>query len=127
MSFPSPTNATGQQSRTNNMSEDGRALVGWIVCSGNPICRGGRQGVMWDSTTGVFTDFSTILGAFVGEAYSANSDGSIVAGLNGGANNQPWIWRHDTGTVSLLPKVPIPGVTGGSSSFNSISEDGTSP
>ena len=123
MAFPSPITGTGQ-SRTNGMSADGRVLTGWIVCSGNPICRNGpRQGVSWDSVTGQFTDYSTLFGDFVSEAYSANSDGSIVAGIRAGPSSMGWIWRHGEG-FTLVPNIPVPSLNAPLGAILDISEDG---
>lgn len=113
MDFPTvPANATGTQARTNGMSADGGTLAGWIVCSPtqNAICQGSqRQGVIWNSATGGLTDFSSLRGSFVGEAYSANSNGSIVAGIRTGTNNgNGWIWRRATNSFTLIPALPVP-------------------
>ncbi len=121
MAIPSPITGNAQ-ARTNNMSDDGRTLAGWIVCAGNPMCRGGRQGVAWDSVTGQFFDFSTAFGASVGEAYNANSDGSAVVGLNAGTNRLAWLWRHGEG-FTLLPNLPVPSGNPSGSALD-VSDDG---
>jgi len=96
------TLTVGQSTRANGVSGDGRVVVGWQD-QGGP-----RRGARWvDGKQEFFTGPSGL----IGEARSANRDGSIVVGqacefaslANLSANQQAWIWSSRDGVQCLSP------------------------
>jgi probable HAF family extracellular repeat protein len=96
------TMAAGSSTRANGVSGDGRVVVGWQE-QGGP-----RRGARWvDGKQELFTGPS----GFIGEARSANRDGSIVVGqscefastTNLFGNQQAWIWSARDGIKCLQP------------------------
>jgi probable HAF family extracellular repeat protein len=96
------TLAEGESTRANGISGDGRVVVGWQT-QGGP-----RRGARWiDGKEELFTGPSGI----IGEARSANRDGSIVVGQTCEfatiehlfANQQAWIWSSRDGVTCLQP------------------------
>jgi probable HAF family extracellular repeat protein len=93
----------GRSSRANGVSGDGRVIVGW-----QEVATGPRRGARWvNGQQLLFTGPSGI----IGEAHSANRDGSIVVGQtcefasndNLAANQQAWIWNARDGAQCLAP------------------------
>ncbi len=81
----------GRSSRANDVSGDGRVIVGW-----QDARNGFRQGAVWrDGVQEV------IVGPFgsVGEARGANSDGSLIVGQNCDPTLGAWTWTEETGVV----------------------------
>ncbi len=119
----------GQSTRANDVSGDGRVVIGWQE---NDF--GFRQGAMWvDGREEVFTGPNGI----VGEAFGANSDGSIIVGGNCSPGEQAgWMRRREGGiTCYPPPRQRVPGyvvlmlstsedgrVVGGAHSFGLESE-----
>jgi probable HAF family extracellular repeat protein len=89
----------GQSSRANDVSGDGRVVIGWQE---DPF--GFRQGARWvDGRQEVFSGPNGI----AGEAFGANTDGSIIVG----GNCQPvaqmgWMWRSGSGITCYPPPAP---------------------
>ncbi len=80
----------GRSSRANNVSGDGRVVVGWQDSSS-----GFRQGAMW-----VEGRQELIIGPYgvVGEARAANSNGSLIVGMNcNPADVSAWTWTPERG------------------------------
>ncbi len=93
----------GQSTRANDVSGDGRVVIGWQE---NDF--GFRQGAMWvDGREEVFTGPNGI----VGEAFGANSDGSIIVGGNCSPGEQAgWVRRRERGiTCYPPPRQRLPG------------------
>ena len=85
----------GRSSRANDVSGDGRVIVGWQDDE-----FGFRQGAVWRE--GVQ---EIVIGPFgaVGEAAASNSDGSLIVGQNcDPINLSAWSWRPETGVVCHL-------------------------
>jgi uncharacterized membrane protein len=80
----------GRSSRANDVSGDGRVIVGW-----QDAPDGFRQGAVWrDGVQEV------LIGPFgaVGEAHDVNSDGTLIVGQNCDPKDfSAWIWRPETG------------------------------
>jgi probable HAF family extracellular repeat protein len=87
---------SGQSTRANDVSGDGRVVIGWQETSW-----GFRQGAMWtDGREEVLTGPNGI----VGEAFGANSDGSIIVGGNCSPGEQAaWMWRRESGITCYPP------------------------
>jgi len=89
----------GRSSRANNVSGDGRIIVGW-----QDAPDGFRQGAVWrDGRQEVIT------GPFgvVGEAQDANSDGSFIVGQNcDQLDLAAWSWTAETGVVCHRVEAP---------------------
>jgi probable HAF family extracellular repeat protein len=87
---------SGRSSRANSVSGDGRVVIGWQEASS-----GFRQGAMWvDGRQELFMGPH----GFVGEAFDANSDGSIIVG--GGCDpveEMAWVWRRESGITCYPP------------------------
>jgi probable HAF family extracellular repeat protein len=91
----------GESTRANDVSGDGRVVVGWQEDFTGP-----RLGVMWRD--GVQTPFRGPLGP-VGEAYAANFDGSLVVGTRctlGGLVPSAWTWTPAGGTTCFPVERP---------------------
>jgi probable HAF family extracellular repeat protein len=110
----------GRPSRANEVSGDGRVVVGWQEHATGP-----RQGARW--VNGQQELFAGLDG-FVGEAQGANSDGSIVVGQTcrfTGSLEQiqsAWVWTARDGVQCAPPPRPRLGVAIGI--MFSTSEDG---
>lgn len=86
----------GRSSRANNISGDGRVVIGWQE---DPF--GFRQGAMWvDGRQEIFVGPHGV----VGEAFGANTDGSIIVGGNCSPGEETaWIWRREGGITCYPP------------------------
>ena len=109
----------GRSSRANGVSGNGKVVVGW-----QEHTQGYRMGARWvDGRQTVFTGPAEI----VGEAHSANADGTIIVGqacrFGDGSDQSAWKWTPAGGLVCLPPprlRLPI-----GSQGFAfGTSEDG---
>jgi probable HAF family extracellular repeat protein len=87
----------GQSSRANNVSGDGRVVIGWQEATS-----GFRQGAMW---VGGRQELFMGPHGFVGEAFDANFDGSIIVGggCDPGVEEQAWVWRPESGITCYPP------------------------
>ena len=85
-----------RSSRANDVSGDGRVVIGWQEAD-----VGFRQGAMWvDGRQEVLVGPNGV----VGEAFGANTDGSIVVGGNCSAGEQAaWMWRRESGVTCYPP------------------------
>ena len=109
----------GRSSRANNVSGDGRTIVGW-----QDAPDGFRQGAIWRDG-----QQEVVLGPFgvVGEARGINSDGSIIVGQNcDPVDMSAWSWTPDTGVTCHRVEVegppdPRPFIT----IMKATSEDGS--
>jgi probable HAF family extracellular repeat protein len=97
---------SGRSSRANNVSGDGRVVVGW-----QEHTTGFRQGAKWvDRAQEIIRGPS---GGFVGEAFAANRDGSLIVG--GGCTPEipepsaAWTWTVASG-VECFPVQRPPGI-----------------
>lgn len=98
---------TANSSRANNVSGDGRVVVGW-----QEDAVGFRQGAKWLNRTQ--TLFRGPGGGAVGEAFDANRDGSLVVGAHCEPANptvsSAWKWTADNGVrcfrVARPPQLP---------------------
>jgi probable HAF family extracellular repeat protein len=97
------TTVANQSSRANNISGDGRVVIGWQE---NDF--GFRQGARWvDGRQELFEGPNGI----VGEAFGANTDGSIIVGGDCHPVAQAaWVWKADTGVTCYPPPQQIPGL-----------------
>jgi len=117
---------TGESTRANNVSGDGRVVVGW-----EEDVTGPRLGAKW--VNGAEEMIKGPNGAPVGEAFAANRDGSLIVGslcdFGSQANPTPtpsgWMWTAANG-VKCLPvesRLGIPNVPR-KVLINATSEDG---
>jgi hypothetical protein len=112
-SVPLPMPVNGRSGRANNMSADASTIVGWVDQTSNT----NRQGAIWQNGTLIHLNTPAL---FVGEAYNTTPDGSVVVGLNAGAQpRQAWRWTS-AGGVQLLGRLYPFGEAGGAA----ISDDG---
>lgn len=82
-------------SRANDVSGDGRVVIGWVQHS-----TGFRQGAKWvDRKQEIVRGPS----GFVGEAFAANRDGSLIVGTGCNPNDPTvsaaWVWTEASGVV----------------------------
>jgi probable HAF family extracellular repeat protein len=97
----------GRSSRANNVSGDGRVVVGW-----QDAATGFRQGARWiDGRQQLFAGPA----GQVGEAFAASADGSIVVGqvCNPSAplEQAAWVWTSAGGLQCLPPpRVRLPAI-----------------
>lgn len=92
---------TGQSTRANNVSGDGRVVIGWEEDSTGP-----RLGAKWVGRT---QEMIRGPNGPVGEAFAVNSDGSIIAGTRCDfVNPAPsgWKWTAAGGVRCLPVQVP---------------------
>jgi probable HAF family extracellular repeat protein len=87
---------SGRSSRANNVSGDGRVVIGWQEASS-----GFRQGAMWvDGRQEIFIGPHGVLG----EAFAANSDGSIIVGGDcDPVEEMAWVSRRESGVTCYPP------------------------
>jgi probable HAF family extracellular repeat protein len=111
---------SGQSTRANNVSGDGRVVIGWEEDPTGP-----RLGAKW-----VERRQEMIRGPNgpVGEAFAVNRDGSIIAGTRcdfASPTPNGWKWTA-AGGVKCLPVDPIPGLQNVPRSVlvETMSEDG---
>ena len=102
-----------QNSRPNNMSDDGSTVVGWYQ---NPTGGSFRHGTRW--VNGTFHEFSTT-DLQVGEAYNATPSGSVIVGADAGAVRHAWRWTSTDGVQMLGRLAP-----NNSSIASAISDNG---
>ena len=93
--------------RANNVSDDGRVIVGWEEDS----LTSERRCARWvDGTGSVLEDIGRC-----GEAWAVNNDGSIIAGEGAGlTGGSAYRWKEATG-IELLGSLPSPQQTWGMS------------
>lgn len=92
-----------RQANSNNISADGSTVVGWRTLLTSGFRRGGR----W--TNGVYEQFGSST-ELVGEAQSANPDGSVIVGQQVVASgNQAWRWTANNG-IQPIGTLGGPGV-----------------
>jgi uncharacterized membrane protein len=86
----------GRSSRANNVSGDGRIVIGWQEDQ-----FGFRQGARWvDGRQELFIGPHGV----VGEANGINTDGSIITGQNCNPGEQSgWVWRRESGVTCYPP------------------------
>ncbi len=87
---------SGRSSRANDVSGDGRVVIGWQEDQ-----FGFRQGARWvDGRQEIFVGPHGV----VGEAFGANTDGSIIVGGNCSPGEEAaWIWRRESGITCYPP------------------------
>jgi probable HAF family extracellular repeat protein len=108
-----------QSSRANGVSGNGRVVLGW-----QEHALGYRQGARWvDGRQSIFTHDDT----FAGEAWGANTDGTIIVGQTcdyGDASEQSaWVWTPAGGIVCLpAPRLRLP--IGRIGAAYAVSDDG---
>jgi uncharacterized membrane protein len=91
----------GNSSRANDLSSDGRIIVGWD--DGNT---GERRGARW--VNGVESLLDAPAGIFIGGAEAVTADGSVIVGGNAGndfARNRAYRWTeaHGGEIIGMLP------------------------
>jgi probable HAF family extracellular repeat protein len=113
----------GESTRANGVSGDGQVVVGW-----EEQPNGYRQGAKWVKGTPELIRNAN--GSFVGEAFAANLNGSIIIGTSCDPNNftgppTAWKWTPGSGLkclatprAPLIPNVPRQGLA------QAVSEDG---
>ncbi|GEM_PF-3088888 len=116
----------GRASRVNAISADGMTRVGWSDTE-----FGSRLGAIWDEN-GLRWFEGPDSANYVGEAHGVNSDGTIVVGGGysrlGDPNSyfEAWVWREETGVVSLGPARGLRGdVVDGQNLARDLSDDGS--
>jgi probable HAF family extracellular repeat protein len=92
---------SGSSTRANDVSGDGRVVVGWET---HPT--GFRQGAKWVQGRETLIEGPA---GFVGEAFGANSDGSLLVGTNCDPSSHgpatAWAWTQGAG-LRCFPLVP---------------------
>lgn len=109
----------GRTSRANGISGDGHTIVGFDE---HPT--GYRLGVRWvDGVEYNFTPNQADVTTWVGEAFGATHDGSMIVGNNRQtpAGNRGWIWKASDNSITTLPGTPLFG----RSNPVDISDDGS--
>jgi probable HAF family extracellular repeat protein len=108
-----------RSSRANGVSGNGQVVVGWQEHSTGP-----RLGARWvGGRQTIFTGATE----FVGEAWAANTDGTLIVGqlCRGGdsTDQSAWVWTPAAGVVCLpAPRIRLP--LGNIGSAFDTSEDG---
>jgi probable HAF family extracellular repeat protein len=97
-----------RSSRANNVSGDGRVVVGWQEAPTGP-----RMGAKW--VNGAQELIKGPGGGPVGEAFAVNRDGSLIVGGNcdlGNPVSSAWTWTAANGVqcFPVQPKADIPNV-----------------
>jgi len=92
---------TGRSTRANGVSGDGRVVIGWDTAA-----TGFRQGAKWvDGREEILAGPA----GFVGEAFGANRDGSIIVGTNCNPNDVTptgWTWTASGGFTCSTVRLP---------------------
>ncbi|HKE46689.1 MAG TPA: hypothetical protein VKB52_01375 [Rhodanobacteraceae bacterium] len=94
-----PVNRPDNYSRANQISSDGRTIVGW-----NDQDDGFRTAVVWVDRVPI--DIVDGDGLAVGEADGVSANGAYVVGggyTDIGGNSGSWLWRAETGGVEFIP------------------------
>src|SRR5262245_54405286 len=109
--------------RANGVSGDGKVVIGWQESNLGP-----REGAKWVNRV---EELIKGPGGAVGEAYAANTDGSIIVGqicdfsTNTRVQSSAWMWTQGKGvqcfTVNLPSNLPPRGYV---AQMRSVSDDG---
>ncbi len=112
------TMITDSASRANGISADGRVIVGW-----QDLETGQRVGAKWVDGVPEFIYDGAM--NYVGEAQSANDDGTVIVG-SGYKNGFGWRWKQDVGFTAIGPYIiDRSGGILGESYANDVNADGS--